>query len=75
MTVEQVLDETIHWPDDQVEALFGRLLDSNYRLPDPALDTAWAGEIMSRVNDIESGREPGVPGGEVMARVRKIVGL
>ena len=75
MTVEQVLDETSHWPDAQVETLFGRLLDNHYRLPDPALDAAWATEIKSRVDDIESGRERGIPGEEVMARVRKIVGL
>ena len=75
MTVEQVLDETSHWPHEQVEVLFERLLDSNYRLPDPALDAAWAREIKTRVDDIESGREPGIPGEEVMARVRSIVGL
>ena len=48
---------------------------SNFRLPDPAVDTAWAEEIKRRIDDIESGREVGIPGEEVMARVRKIVGL
>lgn len=75
MTVEQVLTETRHWPEEQVDALFERLLASRYRLPDPAIDTAWAKEIETRVADIESGREPGIPGEEVMARVRKITGL
>jgi putative addiction module component (TIGR02574 family) len=75
MTVEHVLAETSRWPSEQVEKLFESLLMSNYHLPDPAVDTAWAEEIKRRIDDIESGRELGVPGEEVMARVRKIVGL
>ncbi len=75
MTVDQVLAETSHWPSEQVEKLFDRLLLSNYRLPDPEMDLAWAAEIKRRIDDIESGREVGIPGEEVMARVRKIVGL
>ena len=58
-----------------MQAFFERLLDCNYRLPDPVLDAAWAREIKGRVDDIESGRETGIPGEEAMARVRKIVGL
>ena len=75
MTVEQVIAETENWPEEQVEALFERFLMSNYRLPDPEYDAAWGAEIKRRMDDIESGREVGVPGEEVMARVRKIVGL
>ena len=75
MTVEQVIAETKNWPEEQVEALFERFLMSNYRLPDPEYDAAWGAEIQRRIDDIESGREVGVPGEEVMARVRKIVGL
>lgn len=75
MTVEQVLAETKSWPEEQVQALFERFLLSNYRLPDPQLDPAWAAEIKRRLDEMESGREPGVPGDQVMARVRKIVGL
>jgi putative addiction module component (TIGR02574 family) len=75
MTVDQVLAETKRWPTDQVAALFERLLLSNYRLPDPKLDAAWAEEIKRRIDDIESGREVGIPGEEAMARARRIVGL
>ena len=49
--------------------------ESHYRLPDPALDAEWAAEMKRRIDDIESGREVGIPGEEVMARARKIVGL
>ena len=75
MTVAQVVEETRRWPADQVEVLFERLLASHYLLPDPALDAEWAAELKRRIDDIESGREAGIPGEEVMARVRKIVGL
>ena len=75
MTVAQVVEETRRWPSDQVEVLFEQLLASHYRLPDPTLDTEWADEMKRRIDDIESGREAGIPGEEVMARVRKIVGL
>ena len=75
MTVAQVGEETSRWPADQVEVLFEKLLDSHYRLPDPALDPEWAEELKRRIDDIESGREAGIPGEEVMARMRKIVGL
>ena len=50
MTVDQVLAETKGWTSDQVEKLFERLLISNYRLPDPAADTAWAEEIKRRID-------------------------
>ena len=75
MTVAQVVEETSRWPADQVEVLFERLLASHYRPPDPALDSEWAEQLKRRIDDIESGREVGVPGEEVMARVRKIVGM
>lgn len=75
MTVDQVVEETKHWPEEQVAALFERFLLSNYRLPDAAADADWAAEMKRRVDDIESGREVGVPGEEVAARIRKIVGL
>lgn len=75
MTVSEVVEETSRWPATQVDVLFEQLLASHYRLPDPALDPEWAEELKRRIDDIESGREVGIPGEEVMARVRKIVGL
>jgi len=75
MTVDQVLAETKSWPEQQVEALLERFLLANYRLPSPELDAEWTAEIKRRIEDMESGREPGIPGEEVMARARKIVGL
>ena len=54
MTVEQVLAETRGWPAEQIEQLLEQFLVSNYRLPDPKVDAAWAAEIKRRIDDIES---------------------
>ena len=73
--VDQIVEETKALPEDQVETLLERFLLSNYRTPDPALDPAWAAEIQQRLDDLENGREQSIPGDEVMARVRRVVGL
>ncbi len=75
MTVDQVLAETSCWPSGQVEELIERLLLTNHRLNDLTMDKGWAEEINRRIDDIESCRGVGIPGEEVMARVRKNVGL
>jgi putative addiction module component (TIGR02574 family) len=75
MTVDQIVEETRRWPANQVDALMEHLLASHYRLPDPATDAAWAEEIRRRIDDIESGREKGIPSEETSAKIRKIVGL
>lgn len=75
MTVDQILAETNGWPEEQVEMLVERLLLSNYRLPDQAVDAAWAEEIKRRIDDIDSGRVKGISMEETLAKMRKIVGL
>ena len=59
---------------EQAAELFDRLLVETFAQPDPGIDAAWRQEIRRRIADIESGREPGVDGDEVMAELRKIVG-
>ena len=41
---------------------------------DPAIDLAWKQKTRRRVAEIESGAVTGIPGEEVSARIRKIVG-
>ena len=41
---------------------------------DPEIEAAWQTEIARRVEEIQSGKVQGLPGEEVSARVRKIVG-
>ena len=52
----------------------GKPVDQPFVAPDPGVEAAWKQEIRQRIADIESDREPGVDGGEVMAELRKIVG-
>ena len=43
--------------------------------PEPEFDAVWKAETQRRVAEIESGHEPGIPGEQVMAEARRIVGL
>lgn len=74
LTLDQIVEETSQWPADVVAKLVDRVMLAKHGVDDPALSPAWQTEIRRRVEDIRSGREPGIPGEEVRARVRKIVG-
>ena len=74
LTVDQIVEEARQWPDDVVAELIDRLMLAKHGVDNPELSPAWREEIRRRLEDIRSGREPGIPGEEVMARARKIVG-
>ncbi len=74
MTVEQIVREVCHLPREQAAELFDRLLVETVAKPESELDAAWKREISRRIGEIESGREIGVDGDEVMAELRQIVG-
>lgn len=74
LNLEQIIREVRHLPRERAVELFDRLLVETVTTPDPEIDAAWRQEIQRRIADIESGREPGVNGDEVMAELRKIVG-
>jgi putative addiction module component (TIGR02574 family) len=74
MTLDQIVEETRQWPGDVVAELVDRIMLARHGGIEPKVDTAWHAEIQRRIDDIRSGREPGVPGEEVMARARKIIG-
>lgn len=74
LTVDQIVEEAQQWPDDVVAELVDRLMLARHGVGDGSLSPAWRETLRRRVEDIRSGREPGIDGEEVMARVRKIVG-
>ena len=41
---------------------------------DPAVEEAWAGEVLRRIEELDNGRVQGVPAEQVFARARKILG-
>jgi putative addiction module component (TIGR02574 family) len=75
MTVEQIVAESRQLPPEQLAALLDRLTVELHEVPDPAIDQLWADEAERRREEIRSGKVKAVPGEQVMARARKIVGL
>jgi putative addiction module component (TIGR02574 family) len=73
MTLDQIVEETRHWPPEKISELMERL-SKDLHASDPGIEAAWQTEIASRVEEIKSGKVEGIPGPEVSARVRKIVG-
>ena len=74
LSLEEIVREVRRLPRERAVELFDRLLVENLVVPDSEIDAAWKEEIHRRIAEIESGREPGVDGDEVMAELRKIVG-
>jgi putative addiction module component (TIGR02574 family) len=73
MTLEQIIEEARHWPPEKVGELVGRL-SKDLHTGEPEVEAAWQAEIARRLREIQSGEVQGIPGEEVSARVRKIVG-
>lgn len=75
MTVQQLVAEARQLPRDELADLLELLLAETAAKPDPEVDEAWKIETRRRIAEIESGKAEFVPGEQVMAEVRKIVGL
>ncbi len=73
ITLDQIVEETRHWPPEKVGELVDRLNEDLHGY-DPEIEAAWQTEIGRRIEEIQSGKVQGIPGEEVIARVRKIVG-
>ncbi len=73
ISMEQIVEETRHWPPEKVGELLDRL-SGDLHACDNDTEVAWQAEIARRIEDIQSGKVRGIPGEEVSARVRKIVG-
>ena len=73
ITLEQIIEETRHWPPDKVGELVGRLTE-DLNASDPETEAAWKGEIDRRIADVEQGKVQGIAGEEVSAGIRKILG-
>jgi hypothetical protein len=74
MTVEQIVEETRQWPADVVADLVDRITLATHGGLPAKREAAWAEVAARRSAEIESGKESLVPGHEVSARIRKIVG-
>jgi putative addiction module component (TIGR02574 family) len=75
MTLQQIMSEARQLPREQVSELFDLLLAESFTQPDPEIDAAWRVETRRRIEEIQSGKVQGIPAEQVMAELRKIVGL
>jgi putative addiction module component (TIGR02574 family) len=73
MTLDEIVEEVRRWPQEQVTELVDRLA-STMHTDEPAVEEAWKRETRQRVAEIDSGAVRGIPGEEVSARIRRIVG-
>ncbi len=74
LTVEQIVEETRTWSEDQVVLLVHRLGDRLHDI-DPKIEEAWRTEARRRIEEIESGKVQPIPLEESLARARKVAGL
>ena len=75
LTVEQIVEETRHWPPARLAELVDSLSVELHQGATPEVDTAWKQEARRRLAEIEDGVEQPVDGEEVSAQVRQIVGI
>ena len=73
ITLDQIVQETRHWPPEKVGELVGRLTE-DLHASDPEIEAAWKAEIARRIDEIQTGKVQGIPGEEVSAGIRRILG-
>jgi putative addiction module component (TIGR02574 family) len=71
MTLRVLEKELLELPPRSRVRLAERLIQSIEDYADPKLKAEWDDEIERRVMEIKSGREPGIPAGEVMKNARR----
>lgn len=74
MTLDQIVQETRHWPPEKVGELAGRLTE-DLHASDPGIEAAWKAEIARRIDEIQTGKVQGIPGEEVSVGIRRIFGI
>ena len=71
--MEQIVEETRRWTPEKVGELVGRLTEGLHA-SDPETEAAWKTEINRRIEEIQAGTVQGIPGEEVSARIRHMLG-
>ena len=74
MTLDQIVEQTRQLPEDVVAELIDRITLAKHGGIDPKIEQAWGKTALRRLAELESGQEKPIPGEEVSARIRKIVG-
>ncbi len=71
----EILEEARALPYGERTELIEQLIADSAKDLDPAIEKAWGDEALRRIKEIEEGKVQGIPVEQVMAEVRKIVGL
>lgn len=74
MTVDQIVEATSQWPADAVAELVDRITLAKHGGLVAEREAAWTEVALRRSAELDSGKETLVPGHEVSARIRQIVG-
>jgi putative addiction module component (TIGR02574 family) len=72
--IEEIVEKTAKWPDETVTMLIDRLSRARYPEEDEELSEEWKTTLDRRYEEIKSGRVKMIPGEEVSAEIRKILG-
>jgi len=74
LTLDQIVEETRQWPEETIAELIDRITLARHGGLAPEREASWAEAAARRSAEIDSGKEKLVPGHEVSARIRHIVG-
>ncbi len=73
--VSEIAEEARQLPNGERAELIEQLILANQQDLDPEIEKAWGDTAMRRLAEMESGPVKGIPGDQVAAEIRKIVGL
>jgi putative addiction module component (TIGR02574 family) len=73
--ISDIVAEASQLPYGERAELIEHLIIANAQDIDPTIEKAWTDTALRRLAEIESGKEKRIPGDQVAAEIRKIVGL
>jgi putative addiction module component (TIGR02574 family) len=74
LTLDQLAEEAMHLPATARAELAERLVESLDAAETEEVQRAWAAEAIRRRDEVRSGRVQPIPGAEVLAEARLLVG-
>lgn len=73
--ISEIVEEARQMPYGVRAELIEQLIADTAKDIDPEIEKAWGDEAMRRLKELEEGKVQLIPGEQVMAEARKIVGL
>ena len=72
--VSEIVEEARQLPYGERAELIEQLIADSAKDLDPEIEKAWGDEALRRLEEMESGQVKPIPGEQVAAEIRKIVG-